>query len=168
MKRWTWNLFCLFSLLVFVSSVTIWVRSYYVTDEVGQWVMGTSGETLSLGLQSGCGSIKVIRFVVRIDGEEQLPTRWHHEQWEPAVHLIKTDPPDEYTNLRLGGFQLLYAFAKHNWGEVSKQELTIPLWLFLPAAVPPFLWWRKWRKKGGRGFPVSVTEERKASTDFTD
>jgi len=22
--------------------------------------------------------------------------------------------------------------------------------------VPPFLWWRKWRKKGGRGFTVSL------------
>jgi len=34
-------------------------------------------------------------------------------------------------------------------------EFILPLWLFLPAGIPSFLWWRKWKKaRGGRGFPV--------------
>ena len=28
---------------------------------------------------------------------------------------------------------------------------------FLPAAIPPLLWLRDWRKNRGRGFPVKVS-----------
>ena len=40
MRRWAFNLLCGISLLVFVGSVCLWVRIYFVQDYVGRFSQG--------------------------------------------------------------------------------------------------------------------------------
>jgi hypothetical protein len=78
------------------------------------------------------------------------------------------DPPSEseayleggatdYFRVRLGPLLVHY---KDNVYSIWKTDLTVilPFWLFLPAAIPPFLWWRRWGRGNARGFAVETTE----------
>jgi hypothetical protein len=52
-----------------------------------------------------------------------------------------------------------------SWGPSGTDDgstmarMTFPLWLFLPFAIPPLLWLRRWRKTRGRGFLVETKKE---------
>lgn len=161
MKRWAFNplrginhAFCLFSLLVFLSSMTIWVRSYFVMDHF--ILLTSSGPTRLVywQLNMSRGTVVMARTVATYDSPTPAPSsRWQHYTNRPAY---------------LGGFigfgysegtsrQGFNTGTRMKFASVFGRALAFPLWLFLPAGVPPFLWWRKWRKKGGRGFPVEVT-----------
>lgn len=66
MRRWAWNIFCILSLLVFVLSVGIWVRSCFVTAELERFSRQTDlmqqpplTRTLGYGIGWGTGTLGI-------------------------------------------------------------------------------------------------------------
>jgi len=135
------NFFCALSLLVFVTSVTIWVRSYFVRDLVVWSWREVPTRDVGWELESTRGRCGVIRHWIDYDSPKSpMPSN---------LKYFKFEPKD------LVGFVNTKSFKSLGVASHSAQGLAIPLWLFLPAGIPPFLWWRKWRRgRGGRGFPV--------------
>ena len=147
MKRWAWNIFCAFSLLVFVASVTLWVRSYYAIDYLSHFpnqalpaVRRGNDVVHSWFLRSNRGVIAFGQGYILIQTWSTCPAGWEYQTRQPEF----------------GPFA--FGLRDSRGISVSQQLFAtyceIPLWLFLPAGIPPFLWWRKWRKKRCRGFPL--------------
>ena len=80
---------------------------------------------------------------------------WTHDHGRLTDGLLMPGPGPGATVLKLAGIR---AWRDINlWpGDWSTQQgLILPLWVFLPAAIPPVLWWkRRKRISGGRGFAV--------------
>jgi len=152
-KRWAWNLFCLVSLLVFVSSVTIWVRSYFVGDYVTYWSSATA--SCNIVCRRAALRLEYIRYDDWM-GSLRRERNWFYSTFPPQLEPLQIPKADWSVDFKIASIHL-------SQGSRTMRALIFPLWLFLPAGVPPFLWWRKWRTKGGRGargFPVSVAGEK--------
>src|SRR5438067_241747 len=86
MKHCAWNIFCALSLLIFVSAVTLWVRSYYVADVV-EYVRGhigsqrsTSGRrAVRCAVWSSPGELGISRQRFDFEGSLSWPLGWHHQ-----------------------------------------------------------------------------------------
>jgi len=159
-KRWAWNSFCLFSLLVFASSVILLVSSFLVRSEVAAIDVRSPAASTVYSVAIARGEVGIARDVFddSVLGTGRF-TRWLWSQqlWPSSLH-DRTTPGDlAYTDVL--GFQY-NRWQTGGYSHLSRWHLVLPFWLFFPAAVPPFLWWRKWRKKGGRGFPVAVAGEK--------
>src|SRR4051812_1982135 len=116
MRRWSINLLCGLSLLIFLLAMGIWVRSYLISDTIGH---GT--------------------YLIGTDVNGKSSTWWYFESYRdraPFFHRL-----------------VFYYFHGENWKGVD-----VPLWFFGLFAIPPLLWVRRWRRKGGRGFAVRVVE----------
>jgi len=151
-KRWSANLLCGLSLLIFLLAMGIWVRSYYVTRYLAyQTAQGDSYAVL------------IARGVVLCTADPESPTprqRWTYATSEPPT-LIGWfgSRPDAYINIRFLGFQCFFWRGKEGLElNLYKVWLRLPLWLFLLFAIPPVLWVRRYRRQRGRGFPVQVVE----------
>jgi len=173
MRRWPWNIFCALSLLVFVASVTLWVRSYLIAEQIA-WShpshrpgkTGLFGFTMSWSR----GIVEFQRAGGETAGDFNFTkyAGWYHGILPPSEeNLFAADTGGYVTDIRMAGFQFLHYFrddGKAEWSSVW--SFIAPLWLFLPAGIPPFLWWRKWkRKRRGRGFPVGVGSAAEESRD---
>src|ERR1700740_3077166 len=80
MKRWARNSFCLFSLLVFVSSVTLWVRSYFVAEGVVWRQRSTPTGLLWYEVSSSRGAVGVSRYRVEGIGFVGPGPGWDYER----------------------------------------------------------------------------------------
>jgi len=164
MKRWAWNIFCALSLGVFVGSVSLWVRSYAVCDTV-MWTRTRMdsiqkpmwGRQTIFTIRCSRGALGTLREHTESAEYPVASEGWNYDASRPF------SPPDWYTkvltalDLRLAGAHLHFAvftYPGQSWESVK--ILVLPLWVFLPAGIPPFLWWRKRRKLGGRGFAVQL------------
>ena len=136
MKDRLLNVATVLSLLSCAAVATVWVRSYYAFEAIDVTV---SGRSFSLGAPAG-------RVWVVYDAEAPL-------------YRIRRDPKpvfgiDDYAAGWTGARQA----AGFTW--VSTRTLTamlVPLWavLFATLVVPAaWLWRRRPRGPGGRGFPV--------------
>ncbi len=56
----------------------------------------------------------------------------------------------------LGDFELVDGVWQQPDRRVHYRALTVPLWVFLPFALPPILWWRNRKKSRGCGFPIEA------------
>jgi hypothetical protein len=156
-KRWAKNLFCIFSLLVFVGSVMLWVRSYFVGDGIYWFGGDADGEFDRLGMESARGTIGVSRLKITHTARAGRPAKLYRMRWEPRRNLIASRRAIKDINLQCLEFQLIHAVMNNQGESLSDDRLIVPLWLFLPAAIPPLMWLRRWRNGRGRGFPVALS-----------
>ena len=161
MKRWAKNLACLFSLLVFLSSVTLWVRSYFTKDSLARevWQLDSAGQSVrtrrwTYSVFWSKGTLGVVRNRIDLEGEWPGQTAWYHLRNAPSDIATIVRDADERINIRCGGAQFYYLVGTQAEGWRSSQRVVLPLWLFLPAGVPPLLWWRRWKRNRGRGIAV--------------
>jgi hypothetical protein len=160
-KRWA----ILLSLLVFAGSLILWVRSYLSPEAMG-W-SGTYPELTRNGTR-----VRGLSYVIGWAGGSAAFHRnrydwpnnpyngsggWGYGQVEPpGPALVEPPTAEDRFNLRLAGFQVRHFVHATKDGWQSDHHVVIPLWLFLPAAIPPVMWWRR-RKGRARGFPVRAS-----------
>jgi len=163
-KRWAWHIFCALSLLIFATSVTIWVRSYFVS-EYGRWARESQGSgwwiyRLRFDLTLSQGSLLFRREQAEQLGDYpdiDLLNGWYYSNSPSLAELYPAHPRLDATDLHFAGFRLVHSLsgnADGSWRSVW--VFAAPLWLFLIFALPPLLWWRKWRKRNTRGFPLEA------------
>jgi hypothetical protein len=143
-----WNIFCLLSLLLFLLSMTIWVRSHFVSAELERFSRytqftehGPLTRTLEYGIGYATGSVGIFHCHGESSTPRQLARAWIYREW-PKRNLLQSPSPDDRVNLRVGGFQLLYQVQRRD-GWLALRLLVIPFWFFLSAAIPPTLWLRR-------------------------
>jgi hypothetical protein len=162
MKRWAFNLFCLFSLLVFASSVILLVPSFLVGQSVAFIDGRSSAGTLIYTAAIARGEMSFARDIFDDGGGRGTRWVWHQERKPSSLHNLRQ--PNDLINIEVAGFQYnRWVTGGFSW--LSRWHLVLPFWLFLPAAVPPLLWWRKRRKRRGRGFAVGVASASDPSRD---
>jgi hypothetical protein len=163
-RRWAFHIFCAVSLLVFAGSIVLWVRSCFVSEGIARrevhsgWVDDVmAGRSLIYAAGSAGGCIGFYRY--RSEFNTILPGRsgWEYKKWPPIDYAPAPASPSDRINVHFGGFQWVHSIHVDRYGWTSHQSLTLPLWIFLPAAIPPILWWRRYRRKDKRGFPVEAT-----------
>jgi len=164
-KRWVWNISCALSLLIFTTSVTLWVRSYWRYDYIAWTGEPAPRSSKVWGIACSFGAVVFYHSyhqgATYDPGTKGLLTM--HSREPETLQLPRQK--DDHWNLAVAGFQTVYGVSPHRTGSDSYHHLMIPLWLFLPAGIPPFLWWRKRSTSGGRGFPVGVTSASEESID---
>jgi hypothetical protein len=160
-KRWAFNLFCLFSLLIFAASVAIWVRSYFKSETAEYWwnspALGKGpGQAGVAGWGLGMRTGALFLWRLHIDNASAYtgPRGWSHRYSAQSPITYSPIAPGDQFNFKGLGFQFRRSLSPFGLGQASTFETIIPLWLFLPFAIPPILWWRKRRTNRGRGFPV--------------
>jgi hypothetical protein len=163
-RRWAFHIFCCLSLLVFAGSVALWVRSYFVGESIVHWDvrLDSGGKTTvwrcaAFGLGSARGTVGLER--VRIDSASTVPQvrGWVYKHGTPYHDLVEPDYTDDRFNVHVGGFQFRHAAASYSDAWRTRWCLVLPFWIFLPTAFPTILWWRRYRRKNKRGFPVEAT-----------
>ena len=158
MRRWALNTSCVLSLLVFVLSEAIWVRSYYVTADIERFSRQTDltqhpplTRTLGYGIGWAPGKLGIFHY----RGESSVPATfvrtWIYREFGPTRKLITPATPDDRVNLRFGNFQLLYQIETSDDRWRSLRLLILPFWVFLFAAIPPVIWWRRRRRARSLG-----------------
>jgi hypothetical protein len=163
-RRWAWNIFCALSLLIFATSVTLWVRSYFATEVFGwfQIERDGSGAEYSLLYQRDIVGFRIFRS----DVLRQSPTfrGWRHLRFPPTSIYPPGNQQIDYVNLQFARFVFHFRRNRIYPSWFTDLVVHIPLWLFLIFAVPPLLWWGKRRKRlGGRGFPVAAATDQQAT-----
>ena len=163
LRRWTINVLCAASLLIFLLAMGIWVRSYFACDEMGRITINArtlNGETVrcarGLMYASSRGAVRIGGRWQELRGGVYLPPGFYRDARKP-VDLSSGPPMSQHpTYFQLGRFQLVHSPFPNPYGPASDTYLNVPLWLFLLFAIPPVLWVRRYRRKRGRGFPVEV------------
>ena len=171
MRRWVWNILCALSLLLFVSSITLWVRSYFVADAVSYSTTVTDmthRQPIVWLVRYGGGSNRGAISVGRIEVENRLLAtgpRWRYQAAPPAVATGWLKSKNDLVNFQWGGFILIYS-PYHPIPEVrSLVDVGVPLWIFLAVGIPPVLWWQRHRRKGGVGFPIKMNTNKVSAAD---
>jgi len=162
-KRWAWNIFCLLSLLIFATSVTIWVRSRFFEEDIF-WKCNLFVHEGAAGVtKQSCTGVEWANSIISIYREKSegvwydpQQAGWHYAKSElPEFPPARVQRPDRL-DLEFGGFAFCHQYSANPPSTYSELSVRAPLWLFLLAGIPPFLWWWKWRKIHGRGFEVSM------------
>jgi len=158
-KRWSINLICGLSLLIFLLAMGIWVRSYFVADSLDYSTMRAPPpaprHVHNYRAKCSLGVIVWVWDSVPFMSNEG----WHYHKDPPeAIGYWPSKGAADPVNIHFVG---LGCYVRSD----PDPELTAfillvrtPLWLFLLFAIPPALWVRRWRQKRGRGFPVEVVE----------
>src|SRR5213593_4175886 len=83
LRRWTINLLCGLSLLIFLLAMGIWVRSYFYADSLGRASSWTDPTDQSFPARAGgyalsweCGTISVMHNAVRTTGFYPPESEW--------------------------------------------------------------------------------------------
>ncbi len=86
-----------------------------------------------------------------------LPTTERTRLYTPAFTVLR--PWDRYDTFYFSsaGFEGIHYVNKWPDTTVQSFDLTLPLWLFFFAAIPPWLRWRRRSRRHRRGFPVTPT-----------
>jgi len=157
-KRWAWNIFCALSLLIFAMSLTLWVKSYFVVDLISYIRPRTAIQSSLYGIESSRGALGI--YYVQAKGT--LP-----KQDTPGCHYYsyRAAPGDNSFASMHGPLAVRHQVYKGLYQTLDFRFVIIPSWFFFPAAVPPLLWWRKWKKNRGRGFPIGVASAVEESRD---
>ena len=94
--------------------------------------------------------------------------QWSIDSVPPGNSLVFPQSEFDRTNVEFAGFQWVHKTTEtrpSNVATIDVYFLLLPLWpLLIASAVPPWLWWRRRRKLGARGFPVSAVAEPGGST----
>jgi hypothetical protein len=162
-NRWARKILCALSLLVFVASVALWVRSYSVEESIAHRCdqVSAAGQdivtrTERWTFECSRGAIGVAYFRGRFSGFLHGSDPWTYYASDSFHDLIQQSWPRDSFNVRFGKFQLRSTRNLDGDDWSSERSLVLPLWLLLPAAIPPIFWWKRWRGPRGRGFPVAL------------
>src|SRR5450759_233461 len=99
MRRWIFKILAVLSLLSFMATVALWVRSYWTCDCVG-WAAFRGTYDRSIELYTGPGRIGVA-FIHCIDHHPE----WDHEAFAPRrteFHFANTSEPPYCPHGRVG------------------------------------------------------------------
>jgi hypothetical protein len=159
-KRLAKNSFCLMSLLVFVASLALWVRSYCGGDTIlrsrAQMFPGlpriARRSTLYIAEWNG-GRLFVARYRVEARHRPIFLPGWQHQRGEMFLGILPMSPVKPAIDLNFSRARLSYEIKILPAGWNSALWLSIPLWLLFPAAIPPLVWLRRRRR---RGFPITL------------
>jgi hypothetical protein len=158
MRRRAWNIFCALSLLIFATSVTLWVRSHFVSEEFTHCSTSANANWADFHVDLVPGRI---RFTHEWYYDGRVGSgfgEWYHMRLAPHVAEYEHRSRGDQFNIHCYGFQLVYCIGADSYAGYSLWIVAFPIWLFLIFAVPPLLWWRKCRKRNTRGFPVQAAE----------
>ena len=99
MKRWAWNILCALSLLVFATTMTLCVRSYFVSDRIQYntvWTHETAGRTLRqrqwYTFVANRGSLAIGHVVLQDAPATNIGLGWEYEgaQYSPGPLFLNT------------------------------------------------------------------------------
>jgi len=83
--------------------------------------------------------------------------RWSYKaEKRPAPWALLVKSPADRVNFSLGDFELLSMSDQEDYWITTDWFVRLPLWLFLPFAIPPILWLRRRSRRAIRGFPVEM------------
>jgi hypothetical protein len=163
--RWISNVFCALSLVVFVLTTTIWVRSWFVEEVFLRVSTSTdsskhpSGVRVIYGVGWQRGQIGFARKVSLEPVDLPSSSSWHYQSQKLSPLITSSVPSSQPhgVDIRFGRFHLMSTemWIYEVW--IAVQGLNLPLWLFLPTAIPPLLWWRRHRRRNAHGFPIAAT-----------
>jgi hypothetical protein len=163
-RRFAFNVLAIISLLVFVTSTGIWVRSYFVGETFqrlrvqNEWLQKPFGtELLMHGIGWAQGRIGINRTRAQVDTTVFVTNGWQYNHFDPTTAVVPSPSPFDRVYYQFGQFRLRHTITSMGTGWISQQDLAVPLWLFLPAALPPVLWLRRRRRTSGPGFPITPT-----------
>ncbi len=165
MKRWASNLFCLFSLLIFATSVALWVRSLMRSERV-TWYIDRTDYSVRLPLTRynieavswADGRVAFFHASHEFAHWVQFPRGLSRESLAPGSGLYLGSVATNMRSIGFGPFIYFAGESSDNTASMTDTTVVLPLWLFLIFAVPPILWLRKRRKNRGRGFPIEAGE----------
>jgi hypothetical protein len=154
------TLLCALSLLVFAMVIVLSVRSYFAWERVvfttthsdhARW----SGFTDS-SITWSRGNIDFSRFRVEYKGGETASKHFNYLRETPARRINYSARPGDRANFRFAGFQLLHSVTGNEVSATVISSVGMPLWIFLPCALPPLIWWRRRRLRRATGFAVKT------------
>lgn len=167
MRRRASNFLCAFSLLIFLLSVTLGTRSYFVAEGLSNSTEHTQSgagwgitRNSAYGISWELGKLEIFCKRTQMLASQSVAKGWEYHSHKPTSDsgtIVRSN--GDRINLHLAGSQLVYSINTDSsgWRE-SYFRLLVPFWIFLIFAVPPLLWWRKRRQMGGRGFAVAMAE----------
>src|SRR5438477_564532 len=108
------NILTVLLLLVFVGSVGIWVRSYFVGETIWRSSNRASNQgavltgKLACSIAWGRGSASIVLFRDVNPAITRGPAAWHHQQRKPTALGQVPRSPDNRWNIHFGELQLRY------------------------------------------------------------
>jgi hypothetical protein len=154
-RRFAFNVLAVLSVLVFALSICIWVRSYFVGETFQRVRNQIEWQKKPFGWAQG--RIGINRTRAQIDTTVIVSNGWQYNHFDPKTAAIPRPSPFDRVYYRFGKFRLRHTITPIRSGWISEQDLSVPVWIFLPAAVPPLLWRRRRRRTLGPGFPITPT-----------
>ncbi len=161
MKRWFLNILAIFSLLLFVAALALWVRSYWQNElfEYGN----SRGSTF---LWTSCGQLRLEHNVPLSGVELTTPFEFHYWVDKPAVKFERVPGTNVYF-WNVFGFSLV---TGERWGDYH-YALFVPFWFVAVLSAVLTLWgtyhWRRVRRQYRQqaGLCVNCGYDLRASKD---
>ena len=151
------------STLILVLVAAVGIRSFFVTERLILSVVrpgdgtrpGWSGYT-DWCITTSRGSAALDRFRVEYRGGIAGGVRWNYVREAAPAALVRPSARGDRVNLRFAGVQFVTTASGNAVHATRLTRLVLPAWLvLLAAALPPLRAWRRGRRSGRAGFPVS-------------
>jgi hypothetical protein len=160
-RQRAFDVLMLIGAIVFVAAVAIWIRGYFQNEQFWfrRWHYLTAEPSYPIdsyhyGVRWSRGSVAFFR-IRRFDQSGGVPPPgWGHDRTTDRWDLIQRPDPTTTLNIEYRPFQLYADGRKIRTGWMTRQNLVLPAWIFLPTAIAPLLWWRRRRRLTRRGFDV--------------
>jgi hypothetical protein len=166
LRRFIHAALCASSLLIFALAVIVWARSFRAWERVTFTTTHTDGVAWSRFVDHcvswSRGNITFDRFTVERQGGPFSADHWHYARETPARPInVDMNVPTDRVNVGLAGFRIRLNVDDERMSRVRLARIGLPLWVFLPAAVPPVLWWRhrRYRRRADVGFSVKTLSD---------
>lgn len=151
---------CLSSLMIFALSAETLVRSFFARDEIYYWGHPDPEDQWLLQIETDHGELGISRAGYFVNDPDELRRGWGYSVLPPTGSPFDRweARPNDHIDFKFAGFGLRYNDEILDMGAHSEEAVVVPLWLFLPAVVPPILWLRR-RRNRISGFPVTADAE---------
>jgi hypothetical protein len=151
---------CASSLLIFALAVIVWARSFRAWERVVFTTTHSDGVAWS-GFVDYCvtwsrGNITFDRFAVETRSGPYSTEHWHYSRETPArpINADTGNPVNDRVNVGFAGFRVRVYVEEKQIDRTRLDRIGVPLWFFLPAALPPAIWWRHRGRHRRQGFLV--------------
>jgi len=147
MKRWVFNISVVLSLLMMLAAAGLWVRSYWIQDEIGMKCFAgedADGEVERHGLTSKGGTL-----VYRRTNSDNLWTTGHRREWQRYAQNKEEIWPIAETEFWFSTTSTVNAWAGGGaWSFTTTKWFHIPYWpVVLLFSILPAIWLVKWNKR---------------------
>jgi hypothetical protein len=117
---------------------------------------GASVRTMQYGVVCYKGRMIIQRLRDELRELGPPASEWYYGHNNHFMTITGAAPPIDLVTHGLAGVRYGHRIDKLTWGWTSNIWLTLPLWLFLPTAIPPVVWLQNRRKQRQSGFPVTL------------